>query len=147
MNARSSRSHTIFIIKLESISIMQKKIRSNLYLVDLAGCERQKDTHSTGIRLDEAKKINLSLANLGKVINGLSKSQMNMDKQDKIKKEHIGYRNSKLTMILKNCLCGNSKTMIICTCSMKASYGEETLSTINFAVRVKNIKTKPKINA
>ena len=81
---------------------------SKLFLIDLAGSEKISKTGAEGKVLEEAKKINLSLTNLGKVIKALS---------EKGEKAHVPYRDSKLTRILKDSLGGNSKTTLIVTCS------------------------------
>jgi kinesin family protein 5 len=107
-----------------------------LYLVDLAGSEKVGKTGAEGKVLDEAKKINTSLATLGKVINALTDG----------KSTHIPYRDSKLTRVLQESLGGNSKTTLIVTCSPHQYNFAETLSTLRFGVSAKNIKNKPKIN-
>lgn len=81
--------------------------KSTLCLVDLAGSEKVSKTRATGDTLEEAKKINLSLSCLGNVIHSLTSGS-----------DHIPYRDSKLTRILKNSLCGNYRTSIITTCSL-----------------------------
>mmetsp|Transcript_44492 Transcript_44492/g.37371 ORF Transcript_44492/g.37371 Transcript_44492/m.37371 type:complete len:174 (+) Transcript_44492:432-953(+) len=111
MNADSSRSHSLFIILIESEepqSNGESLFKSGkLNLVDLAGSERQSKTNATGIRLDEAKKINLSLTALGNVISSLVDG----------KSAHIPYRDSKLTRLLQDSLGGNTKTVMIAACS------------------------------
>jgi len=107
-----------------------------LFLVDLAGSEKQKKTKATGNELEEAKNINKSLLNLGIVINSLSEAKNN----------YIPYRDSKLTRILQDSLGGNSLTTLIATCSMSSFNDKETLSTLRFAYRAKNIKNKPIVN-
>lgn len=107
-----------------------------LNLVDLAGSERQGKTGAQGVRFREATKINLSLSALGNVISALVEG----------KGKHIPYRDSKLTRLLQNSLGGNTKTvMIACVSPADDSY-DETLSTLRYANRAKNIKNKPKIN-
>ena len=86
--------------------------------------------------LDEAKKINLSLGCLGKVINALTDG----------KSTHIPYRDSKLTRILQESLGGNSKTSLIVTCSPHPDNLQETISTLRFGISAKKIKNSPKIN-
>ena len=93
MNLRSSRSHSIFTVYLEMSEMVegkQKIIAGKLNLVDLAGSERQSKTNATGERLEEAKKINLSLSSLGNVISALVDG----------KSSHVPYRDSKLTRLL-----------------------------------------------
>ncbi|KAF8373365.1 klp-11 [Pristionchus pacificus] len=140
MNERSSRSHAIFIITIECSEMGadgQNHIRvGRLNLVDLAGSERQAKTGATGDRLKEATKINLSLSALGNVISALVDGRSS----------HIPYRDSKLTRLLQDSLGGNSKTVMV-ACIGPASYNfEETLSTLRYANRAKNIKNRPKIN-
>ncbi|RKP18003.1 hypothetical protein ROZALSC1DRAFT_30250, partial [Rozella allomycis CSF55] len=107
-----------------------------LNLVDLAGSERQSKTGATGERLKEATRINLSLSALGNVISAL------VDGRSK----HIPYRDSKLTRLLQDSLGGNSKTLMIATLSPASYNYDETLSTLRYASRAKNIKNKPKVN-
>jgi hypothetical protein len=107
-----------------------------LNLVDLAGSERQSKTGASGDRLKEATKINLSLSALGNVISALVDG----------KAKHIPYRDSKLTRLLQDSLGGNTKTLMIAAVSPAADNYDETLSTLRYANRAKNIKNKPKIN-
>jgi kinesin family member 5 len=136
MNHQSSRSHSVFILQLaqRNKETMAKK-NSKLFLVDLAGSEKVKKSHAQGSRLDEAKFINKSLSALGIVIRHLTEGN-----------PHIPYRDSKLTRLLCDSLGGNSKTSLIITCSPSAYNSEETLSTLRFGQRAKNIKNKPKVN-
>jgi hypothetical protein len=147
MNADSSRSHSLFTVTIETAEpqIIQgreeMKIRQGkLNLVDLAGSERQSKTQAVGQRLKEATKINLSLSALGNVIEALVKVA-NGDKG-----RHIPYRDSKLTRLLQDSLGGNTKTVMIAAISPADYNYEETLSTLRYANRAKNIKNKPKIN-
>jgi kinesin family protein 3/17 len=140
MNQESSRSHCIFTVYIEIGENMQdeknRKIRAGkLNLVDLAGSERQSKTQATGVRLDEAKKINLSLSALSNVINALVEN-----------KSHIPYRDSKLTRLLQDSLGGNTKTVMIAAISPSSYNYEETLSTLRYAARANAIKNAPKIN-
>jgi kinesin family protein 3/17 len=140
MNAHSSRSHSIFTITIEASEVDsdgQEHIRAGkLHLVDLAGSERQTKTGATGDRLKEATKINLSLSALGNVISAL------VDR----KSSHIPYRDSKLTRLLQDSLGGNAKTVMIATLSPASYNYDESLSTLRYANRTKNIKNKPKVN-
>lgn len=141
MNAESSRSHSIFTIIIEMSSTDEasgkEMLRAGkLNLVDLAGSERQKKTGATGLAAIEGSKINLSLSNLGNVISALSDG----------KSKHIPYRNSKLTRLLQDSLGGNTKTLMIAAISPADYNHDETLSTLRYANRAKNIKNKPKIN-
>ncbi|XP_078482833.1 osmotic avoidance abnormal protein 3-like isoform X1 [Ciona intestinalis] len=140
MNADSSRSHSIFTIYLEACDTGidgGDHIRAGkLNLVDLAGSERQSKTGSTGERLKEATKINLSLSALGNVISALVDG----------KSKHIPYRDSKLTRLLQDSLGGNTKTLMVACLSPADNNYDETLSTLRYANRAKNIKNKPHIN-
>ncbi|ROT80003.1 kinesin-like protein KIF3A [Penaeus vannamei] len=140
MNAHSSRSHAIFTITIEcaerGVDGQQHWRVGKLHLVDLAGSERQSKTGATGQRLKEASKINLSLSTLGNVISALVDGRST----------HIPYRNSKLTRLLQDSLGGNSKTLM-CANIGPASYNyDETISTLRYANRAKNICNKAKIN-
>jgi len=149
MNMGSSRSHSVFTIVVEqSCDTNEIDIQSSqtsrrgmirvgkLNLVDLAGSERQAKTGASGMRLKEATKINLSLSALGNVISALVDG----------KSKHVPYRDSKLTRILQDSLGGNTKT-VMCANAGPADYNyDETLSTLRYANRAKNIKNKPKIN-
>ena len=139
MNKDSSRSHSIFTIYIETAeeSDGNQRFRAGkLNLVDLAGSERQSKTNATGDRLKEAQKINLSLSALGNVISALVDG----------KSTHIPYRDSKLTRLLQDSLGGNTKTVMIAACSPADYNYDETLSTLRYASRAKNIKNKPKVN-
>ena len=139
MNQTSSRSHSIFTIVVECGESDSRgdHIRvGKLNLVDLAGSERQSKTGATGDRLKEATKINLSLAALGNVISALVDG----------KSTHIPYRDSKLTRLLQNSLGGNAKTVMCANCGPADYNYDETISTLRYANRAKNIKNKPKIN-
>ena len=152
MNAHSSRSHVIFIAKIEkSMVLSQEKIAelskvskekikaervmtiNNLYLVDSAGSERVKKTKAVDIRLEEAKKINYSLLILEKCINGLAEG----------KQTYISYRKSKLTRLLQESLGGNAKTSLIVTISPSNYNADESISSLNFASRAMKVKNKP----
>ncbi|XP_010846567.1 PREDICTED: centromere-associated protein E isoform X4 [Bison bison bison] len=141
MNQRSSRSHTIFRMILESRekgepSNFEGSVKvSHLNLVDLAGSERAAQTGAEGLRLKEGCNINRSLFILGQVIKKLSDGQVG---------GFINYRDSKLTRILQNSLGGNAKTRIICTIT-PVSF-DETLSTLQFASTAKYMKNTPYVN-
>ncbi|KAL4450694.1 hypothetical protein ABPG77_001050 [Micractinium sp. CCAP 211/92] len=150
MNQDSSRSHCVFTITIEATDVAAAAgaaaggqgasgsgIRvGKLNLVDLAGSERQSKTGATGERLKEASKINLSLSALGNVISALVDG----------KSGHIPYRDSKLTRLLQDSLGGNTRTVMIANVGPAASNHEETLSTLRYANRAKNIQNKPRIN-
>nr|XP_016945231.1 kinesin-like protein KIN-7O isoform X2 [Drosophila suzukii] len=139
MNERSSRSHAIFRIIIESRKSDRSDddavIQSVLNLVDLAGSERADQTGARGARLKEGGHINKSLLFLSNVIKSLSE---NMDNK------FISFRDSKLTRILQGSLCGNALTSIICT--IKPSIMEESQSTLSFATRAKKVRIKPQVN-
>ncbi|CAD8061889.1 unnamed protein product [Paramecium primaurelia] len=138
MNERSSRSHSLFQIQVSEKNIKTDSSKlSKLYFVDLAGSEKVAKTNVSGQQLEEAKNINKSLTCLGMVINALTSD----------KKEHIPYRDSKLTRILSESLGGNAKTTLVVACSMCSYNDKETLSTLRFGARAKAIKNKPTINA
>ncbi len=141
MNEQSSRSHSIFTIVVEMstkdpVSGKDMLRVGKLNLVDLAGSERQKKTGATGDTLKEGAKINLSLSALGNVISALSEG----------KSKHIPYRDSKLTRLLQDSLGGNTKTLMVAAISPADFNFDESLSTLRYANRAKNIQNKPKIN-
>ncbi|KAI0207462.1 Kinesin-like protein KIF3B [Lamellibrachia satsuma] len=107
-----------------------------LNLVDLAGSERQAKSGAQGERLKEATKINLSLSALGNVISALVDG----------KSSHIPYRDSKLTRLLQDSLGGNAKTVMVANIGPADWNYDETITTLRYANRAKNIKNKPKIN-
>jgi hypothetical protein len=142
MNATSSRSHSLFTVRIETSAAVQggeeQHIKAGkLNLVDLAGSERQSKTEAVGERLKEAQKINLSLSALGNVISALVVASQK-GKGD----VHIPYRDSKLTRLLQDSLGGNTKTIMIAALSPAEDNYDETLSTLRYANRAKNIKNK-----
>ncbi|EEY53222.1 kinesin-like protein [Phytophthora infestans T30-4] len=137
MNADSSRSHAILILTFSKKHLASgTKVRGRMVVVDLAGSEKVQKTAATGVRMEEAKHINRSLSALGNVINALT--------DDKIK--HVPYRDSKLTRLLQTSLGGNAKTHLLLTCSANTKHLEETLSTLRFGSRAKNIQNSPHVN-
>lgn len=128
-NQTSSRSHIVLALEIE-----QGNVTSRLTLVDLAGSERVGSTSSSGLRLDEAKFINSSLSALGKVISALASESLS----------HIPYRDSKLTRLLQPFLSG--RVVLIATVSPCYKYGGETLSTLQFASRCKQVICLPVLN-
>lgn len=140
MNEHSSRSHAIFIVTIECSepgADGENHIRvGKLNMVDLAGSERQTKTGATGERLKEATKINLSLSALGNVISALVDG----------KSTHVPYRDSKLTRLLQDSLGGNARTVMVANIGPASYNFEETITTLRYANRAKNIKNKPKIN-
>ncbi len=148
MNARSSRSHTIFRVVVESKERFTEGVHTNedevddavrvatLNLVDLAGSESVRHTGATGQRQKEGGKINQSLLSLSRVIQTLSQGGS----------AHISYRDSKLTRILQPSLSGNASMGIICCATPAEGFLEETRSTLQFAQRAKMIKTHAVVN-
>ena len=134
------RSHAIFLVTVER-SRPDPDGESHicvgrLNLVDLAGSERQAKTGATGDRLKEATKINLSLSALGNVISSLVDGRSS----------HIPYRDSKLTRLLQDSLGGNAKTIMVANFGPSKFNYDETLTTLRYANRAKNIKNKPRVN-
>ncbi|XP_076336604.1 uncharacterized protein LOC143239435 isoform X2 [Tachypleus tridentatus] len=138
MNANSSRSHAIFTVHLKQI-LGEHKRTSKLHLVDLAGSETVRKTKSQGDRFKEGVNINLGLLALGNVISNLCADGGR-------KQNYIPYRNSALTRILKDSLSGNSFTVMIACVSPADSNLVETIDTLRYADRARQIKNKPFIN-
>jgi hypothetical protein len=138
LNKDSSRSHsilTIYIITEFLSDGNEFKKFGKISFVDLAGSERLKESNSQGEMIKETGNINKSLFVLGKVISTLTDKKNN--------KQHIPYRDSKLTMLLMDSIGGASKTLMIACISPSMAYADETLSTLNYASRTMNIKNKP----
>ena len=141
-NQTSSRSHAICQIQLSVKNKLQNTenevLCGKLSLIDLAGSERGTVTENRGIRLREGAKINTSLLALANCINALG---------DKTKKGFfVPFRDSKLTRMLKDSLGGNCKTVMIATVSPASSQNEETINTLKYANRAKNIKMRVESN-
>jgi len=139
MNSKSSRSHAIFTIYLEikpKVELGEKIVYSKINLVDLAGSERTKKTKSEGKTLVEANHINKSLFFLEQMVNALSEKQ----------REHVPYRHSKLTYLLKDSIGGNSKTIMIANIFPEAANLDETISTLKFATRMMKVSNEAQIN-
>ena len=157
LNEKSSRSHCIFRLNLE---ITKNKGKNNIYenengnekiilkshinLIDLAGSENSSKTGCVGQRLKEGSNINKSLLALSNVINKLS--QNNGNNNSNTGNFFVNYRDSKLTRLLQNSLGGNSKTAIICTITDDSEHYTETMNTLHFGNKAKNIKTVIKVN-
>jgi len=144
LNDISSRSHAVFIIVIEQMTMAGNNNREGsaikvgkLNLVDLAGSERLSITGAVGKRLEECKKINQSLSALGNVIAALTDPKLRI---------HIPYRDSKLTRLLEDSLGGNCKTTMMAMISPAHSSVWESLSSLKFAHRAKNIKNIAKVN-
>ncbi|KAF2594574.1 hypothetical protein F2Q70_00043015 [Brassica cretica] len=128
-NSASSRSHCMIKVSITCAGAPERRREtSKIWLVDLGGSERVLKTKATGRRFDEGKAINLSLSALGDVINSLQR-----------KNPHIPYRNSKLTQVLKDSLGQDSKTLMLVHVSRKEDDLCETICSLNFATRAKNI--------
>ncbi|XP_038558095.1 kinesin-like protein KIF13B isoform X2 [Micropterus salmoides] len=146
MNEESSRSHAVFnIILTHTLKDLKsgtsgEKV-SRLSLVDLAGSERAAKTGAAGERLKEGSNINKSLTTLGLVISALAEQGT-----AKNKTKFVPYRDSVLTWLLKDCLGGNSRTAMVATVSPAADNYEETLSTLRYADRAKNIVNHAVVN-
>ena len=152
MNETSSRSHAIFTITItqkiitatqnseqegDEVLTSEDNISAKFHFVDLAGSERIKKTGATGQLMKEGISINKGLLSLGNVISALTGEG---------KQGFVPYRDSKLTRILQDSLGGNSRTTMIACCSPADGNMEETLSTVKYASRARNIKNKPKVN-
>ncbi|KAK3321853.1 P-loop containing nucleoside triphosphate hydrolase protein [Apodospora peruviana] len=136
-NAVSSRSHAVLQINVaqkdRNADINEPHTMATLSIIDLAGSERASATKNRGERLLEGANINKSLLALGSCINALC---------DPRKKNHVPYRNSKLTRLLKFSLGGNCKTVMIVCVSPSSEHFDETQNTLRYANRAKNIQTK-----
>ncbi|XP_036603813.1 kinesin-like protein KIF1B isoform X2 [Trichosurus vulpecula] len=152
MNETSSRSHAVFTIvftqkKLDSETNLSTEKVSKISLVDLAGSERADSTGAKGTRLKEGANINKSLTTLGKVISALAEVDNCTSKSKKKKKtDFIPYRDSVLTWLLRENLGGNSRTAMVAALSPADINYDETLSTLRYADRAKQIKCNAVIN-
>ncbi|OMJ83828.1 hypothetical protein SteCoe_15188 [Stentor coeruleus] len=152
MNSHSSRSHAVYMIKIEKrvkysgdqLEELEKRgekpdqsmTKSTLYLVDLAGSERVSKSKAAGSRLDEAKNINLALLALGNCIQALA------DKKGK----YVPFRDSKLTRLLEDSLGGNSKTSLVVTIGPSLAHFQESISTLQFGSRAMKVENRPELN-
>jgi hypothetical protein len=148
MNLTSSRSHAVFTIYLTQTTRsgnagdLEVTTTSQFTFVDLAGSERMKKTGAEGERAREGIKINEGLLALGNVINALADEE----RLAKEKKVHVPYRQSKLTRLLQDALGGNSQTFFLACVSPSDTNASETLSTLHYANRARNIKNAPTKN-
>ncbi|XP_072232564.1 kinesin-like protein KIF1C [Leuresthes tenuis] len=147
MNETSSRSHAVFTIvftqkRRDQMTSLDTEKVSKISLVDLAGSERADSSGAKGTRLKEGANINKSLTTLGKVISALAE----MQSSKKRKSDFIPYRDSVLTWLLKENLGGNSRTAMIAALSPADINYEETLSTLRYADRAKQIRCNAVIN-
>lgn len=147
MNTQSSRSHAIFTLHIKQQRLVKsddgnesefETLSAKFHFVDLAGSERLKRSGATGDRAKEGISINCGLLALGNVISALGDQSQ--------KALHIPYRNSKLTRLLQDSLGGNSKTVMIACVSPSDRDFMETLNTLKYANRARNIKNKVFIN-
>ncbi|CAO2579600.1 Kinesin-like protein KIF18A [Lemmus lemmus] len=142
INATSSRSHAVFQIYLrqqdKTASINQNVCVAKMSLIDLAGSERASTSGAKGTRFVEGTNINKSLLALGNVINALADT--------KRRNQHIPYRNSKLTRLLKDSLGGNCQTIMIAAVSPSSLFYDDTYNTLKYANRAKDIKSSLKSN-
>ncbi|TRY56040.1 hypothetical protein DNTS_013865 [Danionella cerebrum] len=146
MNHVSSRSHAIFTIHFKKAMFdaeLPSETVSKVHLIDLAGSERADASTTAGMRLKEGANINRSLVTLGIIISSLADLSVCSGMR---KPSFIPYRDSVLTWLLKDSLGGNSKTIMIATISPADVNYSETLSTLRFANRAKNIVNKPTVN-
>ena len=140
MNHRSSRSHAIFTIHVERKGADPADVtRAKIHLVDLAGSERAKRTKAEGQRLKEGIQINKGLLALGNVISALG------DDKRRMAGGHVPYRDSKLTRLLQDSLGGNSRTVMVACISPADANLDETLNTLKYANRARNIMNKPTV--
>ncbi|KAL4262008.1 Kinesin-like protein [Pleurotus pulmonarius] len=136
LNHASSRSHAILAIRATIFDrTHNRSLTGTINLVDLAGSENNKLTGNDASRMAESAAINKSLSVLGQVVHALNSNQT-----------RIPYRNSKLTRILQDALGGSSVGLLICNLAPGAKFRQDTLNTLNFAVRTKNIENKPVVN-
>jgi len=145
MNHTSSRSHAVFTVNLRQVTLSGEDevvTTSRFTFVDLAGSERMKKTGAQGERAREGIRINKGLLALGNVINALADEER-LSKGEKI---HVPYRQSKLTRLLQDALGGNSKTLFLACVSPSDTNASETLSTLQYAHRARNIKNTPTKN-
>ena len=152
LNDISSRSHTVF-----RLTVVQQRSGSGreatsgqLNLVDLAGSERLKKSESTGQRRLEAQAINKSLTHLGKVVLKLAEAREAQRGGEAVRggglEDHVPYRDSKLTRILKNSLGRNSITVLLAALNPTLANYEESLNTLQFAARCSGVQNAPRVN-
>lgn len=136
LNRASSRSHAVLTLEVTMTdSTAQKTLTGKINLVDLAGSENNKLTGNDPTRMAESAAINKSLSVLGQVVHALNQGAA-----------RIPYRNSKLTRILQDALGGSSIGLLICNIAPGVKFRQDTLNTLNFAVRTKNVENRPVVN-
>ncbi|XP_010631223.1 kinesin-like protein KIF27 isoform X4 [Fukomys damarensis] len=149
MNEHSSRSHAIFTISVCQVErnpgageggswYAHRRIVSKFHFVDLAGSERVTKTGNTGERFKESIQINSGLLALGNVISALGDPRK--------KSSHVPYRDAKITRLLKDSLGGSAKTVMITCVSPSSSDFDESLNSLKYANRARNIRNKPTLN-
>ncbi|XP_051856056.1 kinesin-like protein KIF19 [Antechinus flavipes] len=142
-NKTSSRSHAVLQVTVKQrsrVKDLSEEVRvGKLFMVDLAGSERASQTQNRGKRMKEGAHINRSLLALGNCINALSEKGGS-------RSQYVNFRDSKLTRLLKDALGGNSRTVMIAHISPASIYFEESRTTLIYAYRAKNIKTRVKRN-
>jgi len=133
MNSESSRSHLVLIIRIVSVNKnTQAQLKGKILIVDLAGSERLKKSGVQGDMAKEAIEINKSLTALGNVIQSLTQ------------REHKApYRDHKLTQLMQDALGGTAKTLMFVNCSPASSNADETINSLRWAARTKNVTNKP----
>ncbi len=139
MNAESSRSHAICVLRVKGVLEDSSKFQSKLTLVDLAGSERIKKTEAKGSRAQEGININKGLFVLGQCVSALA------EQRPKFKRKPP-FRDSKLTRLLQDSLGGNSRTIMIACCSPADFNLEETINTLRYATQARNIKNTATAN-
>ncbi|KAI5823305.1 kinesin with motor region at N-terminus [Schizophyllum commune Tattone D] len=136
LNSHSSRSHAILSLHIDIVDPASgKTLTGTVNLVDLAGSENNKHTGNDANRLIESSAINKSLSTLGKVIDALNRGE-----------SRIPYRDSKLTRVLQDALGGSSMGLLICNIAPGAKFRKDTLNTLNFAAKARDIENKVTIN-
>lgn len=139
MNATSSRSHAICVLRVKGVLDDGTKFESKLTLVDLAGSERLKKTEAKGNRAQEGISINKGLFVLGQVVSALAEQRPKFQRKPP-------FRDSKLTRLLQDSLGGNSRTIMIACCSPADFNLEETINTLRYATQARNIKNSATAN-
>ncbi|KAF5310938.1 hypothetical protein D9619_008254 [Psilocybe cf. subviscida] len=136
LNRASSRSHAVLTIEATMVDpVANTTLTGKINLVDLAGSENNKLTGNDPSRMAESSAINKSLSVLGQVVHALNQGA-----------SRIPYRNSKLTRILQDALGGSSVGLLICNLAPGIKFRQDTLNTLNFAVRTKNVENRPVVN-
>jgi len=139
LNMHSSRSHAVFTVYVEGKNEHDSSVYGKITFIDLAGSENVKQSKSEGVALKETNNINKSLFALGKVISILAAKH-----QGKLAENvHVPFRDSVLTKLLMDSLGGNGLAMMIACCSPSSLHVDETLRTLQYATRAKNIRNKP----